>query len=128
MPVAALLVHKFLCMGRSTGIQSVYSGQVSHLLTCHSAGVMLAPYAAEPTKYCQKHSSSFKDVTYKVGEIKRNLKQYIETKHHFLQRAVIDRALEFVLIGRLLVPRGKSDDNILDSEIADAVSIFVHQL
>ncbi len=32
-------------------IQFVCPGQVSHLLTCRSAGVMLALYAAEPAKY-----------------------------------------------------------------------------
>ena len=42
--------------------------------------------------------------------------------------AAVDRTLEFVLIGHLFVPRGKPDDNIPDNEIADAVSIFVHQL
>ncbi len=142
-------------------IQSVCSGQVSHLLTCCSPGVMLALYAAEPSKYRTEHATSFKDLTHslpflqlqmdvrgkitminnkvtiEVGEIKRNLKQYREAKHQLLQRAkllqwamdaVVDRALEFVLIGHLFVPRGKPDDNIPDNEIADAVSIFVHQL
>ena len=41
--------------------------------------------------------------------------------------AVVNRTLEFVLIGHLFVPRGKPDDNIPDNEIADAVSMFVHQ-
>ena len=144
-------------------IQSVCSGQVSHLLTCRSAGVMLALYAAEPTKYSMQRSTLFKDftrssnlpflqlqmdvrgkitminnkVTIEVGEIKRNLKQYREAKHQLLQRAkllqwamdaVVDRSLEFVLIGHLSVPRGKPDDNIPDNEIEDAVSIFFHQL
>ena len=47
-------------------IQSVCSGQVSHLLTCRSAGVMLALYAAEPTKYRPEHSISFKDLTHSL--------------------------------------------------------------
>ena len=42
--------------------------------------------------------------------------------------AVVDRTLEFVLIGHLSVPRGKPDDNIPDNEIVDAVSIPFHQL
>ncbi|DBB04093.1 TPA: hypothetical protein ACH3X1_013145 [Trebouxia sp. C0004] len=76
-------------------------------------------------------------VTIEAGEIKQNLKQYREAKHQLVKRAkllqwamdaVVDRTLEFVLIGHLFVPRGKPDDNIPDNEIADAVSIFVHQL
>ena len=141
--------------------QSVCSGQVLHLLTCRSAGVMLALYAADPTKYRMEHATSFKELTHslpflqlqmdvrgkitminnkvtiEVGEINRNLKQYREAKHQLLQRAkllqwamdaVADRTLGFVLIGHLFVPRRKPDDNIPDNEIADAVSIFVHQL
>ena len=41
--------------------------------------------------------------------------------------AVVDRTLEFVLIGHLFVPRGKPD-NIPDNEIAAAMSIFVHHM
>ncbi len=76
-------------------------------------------------------------VTIEVGEIKRNLKKYKEAKQQLLQRAkllqwainaVVDQPMEFVLIGHLFVPRSKPDDNIPDNEVADAVSIFVHQL
>lgn len=76
-------------------------------------------------------------VTIEVGKIERNLKQYREAKQQLLQRAkllqwamdtVVDQSLDFVLIGHLFVPRGKPDDSIPDNEIADAVSIFVHQL
>ena len=40
----------------------------------------------------------------------------------------MDQPLDFVLIGRLFVPRGRPDDDIPDNEIADAVGIFVDQL
>ena len=78
-------------------------------------------------------------VTIEVGEIKRKFKQYREAKQQLVQKAKLlqwaittvahhDQPLEFVLIGHLFVPSGKTDDNIPDNEIADDVSIFVHQL
>ena len=76
-------------------------------------------------------------VTIEVGQIKRNLKKYKEAKQQLLQRAkllqwaisaVMDQPIEFVSIGHLFVPRSKPDDCIPDNEVADAVSIFIHQL
>lgn len=156
--------------GRSCGVteicscltsSSVCAGRVAHLLTCRSAGVMMALYAAEPEKYASlPTSTSFKSLTQKlpylqlqldvrgkvimidrkvtieVGEIKRNLNQYKEAKHQLVQRAkllqwamnaVVEQSLDFVLIGHLFTPRGKPDDNLLDNEITDDVSIFTHQ-
>ena len=85
--------------------------RISHLLTCRSAGVMLALYASQPSQYDVQNSTSFKQlsqrlpflqlqldvrgkivmiknqVTIEVGEIKRNIKQYKEAKHQLVQRA-----------------------------------------
>jgi len=50
-------------------MQSVCSGQVSHLLTCHSAGVTLALYAAEPAKYRLERPTSFKGFTHSLPSL-----------------------------------------------------------
>lgn len=100
-----------ICSLLSTLIQSVCSGRVTHFLTCRSAGILLALYAAEPLKYDLQKSVSFEDLTQKmpllqlqldvrgkviminnkvtieVGQIKRNLKQYNEAKQQLVQRA-----------------------------------------
>lgn len=92
-------------------METVCTERVAHMLTCRSAGVMLALYAAQPSMYGPQSSTSFKDltqglpflqlqvdvqgkvtmindsVTVEVGEIKRNFKQYREAKHQLVQRA-----------------------------------------
>lgn len=104
---------KSTCLALSSVIQAVCSGRMAHLLTCRSAGVLLALYAAEPSKYDLRNSFSFSDLTQKmpclqlqldvrgkvtminnkvtieVGEIKRNLKQYKEAKLQLVQRAKV---------------------------------------
>lgn len=84
--------------------------EVAHLLTCRSAGVMLALFAAEPSKYDFGEAETVQElaqimpflqlqfdvrgkitmiknqVTIEVGEIKRNVKQYKEAKAQLVQR------------------------------------------
>ena len=83
----------------------------SHLLTCWSAGVMLALYASNPSHHPVALSVTYKElaqslpylqlqidvrgkitiiekqVTMEVGEIKRNAKQYSKAKQQLVERA-----------------------------------------
>ena len=103
--------HAPCCFGPTLNdLSCAYAGQISHLLTCRSAGMMLALYAAQPSQYDVSSLTSFKQlaqnlpflqsqfdvrgrtvmiknqVTIEVGEIKRNINQYKAAKHQLVQR------------------------------------------